>query len=110
MSIQRSCPRAKVDSRDRIEEANLFRALGDPHRLRIIATLSRARDEVCVCDFTDAFALNQPAVSHHLSVLREAGLVKCVRRGTWVYYSLASDFAQRVGKALDVILPKRMAA
>ena len=108
--MQRLSPPARVEKRDRTEEANLFKALADPHRLRIIATLSRSKHEVCVCDFTCAFALKQPAVSHHLSVLREAGLVDCVRRGTWVYYTLAPDASERIAAALDTIFTRRIAA
>jgi ArsR family transcriptional regulator len=69
-----------------MEEA-FFKALADEHRLRILATISRA-GEVCVCDLTDALPLLQPTVSHHLKVLRDAGLVVAERRGTWVYYRL----------------------
>ena len=54
MSMQRCCPPAVVDPADRIVEASLFKALADPHRLTILATLARADDEVCVCDFTGA--------------------------------------------------------
>jgi DNA-binding transcriptional ArsR family regulator len=107
MSIQRCCPPAKVDTQPRTSEADLFKALGDPYRLRILATLARSKHEVCVCDFTDAFPLNQPAVSHHLAVLRAAGLVKSVRRGTWVYYSLADNLAERIATALENIFPQR---
>ena len=99
-----------MDRRDRSAEASLFRALADEHRLRIVATLVRSKHEVCVCDFTDALPLRQPAVSHHLAVLREAGLVTCERRGTWVYYSLAADFDQRLEAALDTLVLKRIAA
>jgi len=108
--MQRACPPAKVDKRVRTEEANLFKALADPYRLRIVATLSRSKHEVCVCDFTDAFPLKQPAVSHHLGVLRDAGLVRCERRGTWVYYRLADDVSQRVEAALETVFPRRIAA
>ncbi len=107
MSIQRCCPPAKVDKNQRTTEAELFKALGDTYRLRILATLGRSKHEVCVCDFTDAFPLNQPAVSHHLGVLRDAGLVKSVRRGTWVYYSLADNLGERIATALDNIFPQR---
>src|SRR6516164_3759522 len=110
MSIQRMCPRAKVDKRDRSREAELFKAMADPYRLRIMATLSRTKHEVCVCDFTDAFPLKQPAVSHHLGVLRDAGIVECERRGTWVYYRLADDLSQRLVGALSDIISGRIAA
>jgi ArsR family transcriptional regulator len=104
------CPRAKVDKRDRSREAELFKAMADPYRLRIMATLSRTKHEVCVCDFTEAFPLKQPAVSHHLGVLRDAGIVECERRGTWVYYRLADDLSQRLEAALSDIISGRIAA
>ncbi|HEX8807262.1 MAG TPA: metalloregulator ArsR/SmtB family transcription factor, partial [Candidatus Aquilonibacter sp.] len=71
--------------------AALLKAAADPYRLRMLATLAAAADEVCVCEFTDALPLNQPTVSHHLRILREAKLVTCERRGTWVYYRIAPD-------------------
>jgi len=104
------CPRAKVDKRDRSREAELFKAMADAYRLRIMATLSRTKHEVCVCDFTEAFPLKQPAVSHHLGVLRDAGIVECERRGTWVYYRLADDLSQRLEAALSDIISGRIAA
>lgn len=87
-------------------DAALFKALADPHRLRILAQLADADDHVCVCDFTDCLPLNQPTVSHHLRILREAGLVTSERRGTWVYYRLAADAHTRLKGALDRTLGK----
>jgi len=110
MSMQRCCPPASVDQADRSEEAGIFKAIADPHRLTILATLARADDEVCVCDFTSALPLNQPTVSHHLKILRDAGLVTWERRGTWVYYRLASDASERLSGALRSILPERALA
>jgi DNA-binding transcriptional ArsR family regulator len=110
MSMQRCCPPAQVDASDRGEDAALFKALADPHRLTIVATLARAEDEVCVCDFTSALPLNQPTVSHHLKILRDAGLVVGERRGTWVYYRLAPDAGERLTRALRSILPERALA
>ncbi len=91
-----------------MQSAELFKALGDPHRLKILATLAAAAEEVCVCDFTDALPLNQPTVSHHLRVLREAGLVTCERRGTWVYYRLAADALDRARDAIDATLRREV--
>jgi ArsR family transcriptional regulator len=69
--------------------APMFKALGDPVRLRLLSMIASARGgEVCVCDLTGAFHLTGPTISHHLKVLREAGLVDSDRRGTWVYYRL----------------------
>jgi len=62
-----------------------FKALSDPTRVAIVNRLAQA-EETCVCDLTAAFDLSQPTISHHLKVLREAGLVTSARRGTWAYY------------------------
>jgi len=67
--------------------AQKFKALADPVRLRLLSLVaSHAGGEACVCELMPAFGLSQPTVSHHLKVLREAGLLQCERRGTWVYY------------------------
>jgi len=68
--------------------AVMFKALGDPVRLRLFSAIaSHADGEACVCDLPDV-GLSQPTVSHHLRKLREAGLVSADRRGTWVYYRI----------------------
>src|ERR1700736_977468 len=107
MSMQRCCPPAKVDQTERSDDAALFKALADPNRLAILATLARACDEVCVCDFTGALPLEQPTVSHHLRILRDAGLVTCERRGTWVYYRLAAGARDRIDAATNSVIPQR---
>jgi len=69
------------------ELARMFKALGDPVRLRILSLIaSHEGGECCVCDISPAFEVSQPTISHHLKTLREAGLLDCERRGTWVYY------------------------
>jgi ArsR family transcriptional regulator len=108
MSMQRCCPEARVHDRDVTAEAGLFKALGDPARAAIIATLARAEDEVCVCDFTAGLDLNQSTVSHHLKLLKDAGLVTSVRRGTWGYYSLAPGARDRIAAALRALLPEKV--
>lgn len=110
MSIQGCCPPKGLPAELFTESASLFKTIADPHRLTILATLARAEDEVCVCDFTGGLPLNQPTVSHHLRVLREAGLVTCERRGTWVYYRLAEDAAERLGGALAAVLQQKVKA
>src|ERR1700737_1027867 len=107
MSMQRCCPPAKVDPSDRAAETALFKALADPHRLTMLATMARAGDEVCVCDFTAGLPLNQPTVSHHLRVLKDAGLHAGTRRGTGVYYRLADAVREGIAAAVDAILPER---
>ncbi|MCL4534987.1 MAG: metalloregulator ArsR/SmtB family transcription factor [Bacteroidetes bacterium] len=69
------------------EAARLFRALADETRLAILRQL-RERGEVCACEFLACCELAQPTVSHHLKVLRDAGLVNAVKRGLWVHYTL----------------------
>ncbi len=67
--------------------AQMFKALADPVRLRLLSIVaSHVGGQACVCELTPAFDLSQPTISHHLRVLREAGLLECERRGTWVYY------------------------
>ncbi len=110
MSIQRCTPVAKVARADFSEHAGVFKALGDPHRLSIVATLASAKDEVCVCDFTAGLPLNQPTVSHHLKVLRETGLVTCERRGTWVYYRLAVGVATRLRQTVNSLFQEKAKA
>jgi ArsR family transcriptional regulator len=70
--------------------AGTFKALSDPTRVAIVNRLTTS-DAVCVCDLTAAFDLSQPTISHHLKILRDAGLVEAERRGTWAYYRLVPD-------------------
>jgi ArsR family transcriptional regulator, arsenate/arsenite/antimonite-responsive transcriptional repressor len=81
------------------ELAARFKALADPTRVAIVNRLAAA-DECCVCDLTGAFELSQPTISHHLKVLREAGLVESSRRGTWAYYRLVPEAVQRLRQTL----------
>lgn len=76
-----------------------FKALADPTRVAIINCLAQA-DEVCVCNLTDTFDLSQPTISHHLRILREAGLVESQRRGTWAYYRLVPEAIDALRGAL----------
>ncbi len=70
--------------------AAILEALGDETRLKMVQLLA-GHDSLCVCELQQAFDLGQPTISHHLRILREAGLVDVVRRGTWAYYSLRRD-------------------
>jgi len=108
MSMQRCCPPVEVACADFEGAATLLKAIADPYRMTMLATLATNDHEVCVCDFTDALPLNQPTVSHHLRILRDAGLVTCDRRGTWVYYQLAADAIERVGGALNAVFRRKV--
>jgi ArsR family transcriptional regulator, arsenate/arsenite/antimonite-responsive transcriptional repressor len=72
------------------EHARRFRALSEPARVAIVNRLASC-GESCVCDLVDVLGLAQPTVSHHLRILREAGLIDQERRGTWIYYHLVPE-------------------
>ena len=84
---------------ERDQLADRFKALADPTRVAIVNRLSGA-DEVCVCDLTAAFDLSQPTISHHLKVLREAGLVEATPRGTWAFYRVVPETLAGLAEAL----------
>jgi len=89
-----------MDSAAAAELAAVFRALSDPTRVSIVNRLA-CGEECCVCDLTDAFALSQPTVSHHLRILRDAGLVEAERRGTWAYYRLVPEAIERLREVFE---------
>nr|BFE36687.1 metalloregulator ArsR/SmtB family transcription factor [Actinomadura rugatobispora] len=79
--------REPLGEQDAAELSRMFKALSDPVRLRLLSLIaSHEGGEACVCDLIGPFEVSQPTISHHLKVLREAGLVGSERRGTWVYY------------------------
>lgn len=90
-------------SEDRAADlARMFRAIGDPVRLRMLSLIaSHEGGESCVCDISPAFELSQPTISHHLKVLREAGLLDCERRGTWVYYRVIPSALAQLAAVLS---------
>ena len=91
-------------------DIRLLQALADPTRLAIVRQLS-AEGGVCACDLTACCDVSQPTVSHHLKVLREAGVVDAERRGTWVYYRLRSEAATRLADIAASLRPaSRIAA
>ncbi|HEY8374388.1 MAG TPA: metalloregulator ArsR/SmtB family transcription factor [Pseudonocardiaceae bacterium] len=83
------------------ELARMFKALADPVRLRLLSLIASHSDgEACVCDLTGAFDLTGPTISHHLKVLREAGLLTGERRGTWVYYRMRTELLAQLATVL----------
>ena len=68
----------------------IFKALGDPTRLRIVQMLAH-NGETCVCKIVDEFEINQPAISHHMAKLKQAGLLNARKDGQWIHYSLKVD-------------------
>ncbi|MGQ0845513.1 MAG: ArsR/SmtB family transcription factor [Sporichthyaceae bacterium] len=85
------------------ELAAAFKALGDPVRLRLFSLIaSHADGEACVCDLTGDFDVSQPTISHHLKVLRDAGLLTSERRASWVYYRVVPDALAALATLLAV--------
>lgn len=82
--------------------ATLFKALADPHRVRIVNLLANAEEPVCVCEFMPQLGLSQPTVSFHLSKLRRVGLLEREQRGTWAYYSLNRAALGRLAEVFDI--------
>ncbi|MCX4556277.1 ArsR/SmtB family transcription factor [Streptomyces sp. GTA36] len=102
---------APLDEGQAAELAKAFKALGDPVRLRLLSMIaSREGGEVCVCELTPAFELSQPTISHHLKLLRQAGLIDCERRGTWVYYWVQPGVLDRLGAFLTTPQPAGVTA
>ena len=76
--------------------AELFRALGDPARVRIVNVLATSDEPVCVCHLIEPLGLSQPTVSHHMRKLLDAGLVEREQRGRWAYFSLRRDAVEKL--------------
>ena len=88
-------------------EVRLLAALADPTRLAIVRQLA-ADVETCACDFTASCDVGQPTISHHLRVLREAGIVTSERRRQWIFYRLAPHTADRLGAIARSLVPGGM--
>jgi ArsR family transcriptional regulator len=99
-----AAPMSRTRTTDPDPDVRLLSALADPTRLAIVRQLA-ADSETCACDFTSCCDVGQPTVSHHLRVLREAGLVTSERRGQWVWYRLAPDAAERLGAIARALVP-----
>ncbi len=80
---------------------SIAKALGDPIRVQIVDVLKKHAGEVCVCELVPLFDLSQPTVSHHLKVLRDAGIVGSERRGLWAYYYVNSDSLEELSTWLN---------
>lgn len=103
---------APLDADQAAELAKIFKALGDPVRLRLVSMIaSRGQGgEVCVCELTPAFDLSQPTISHHLKLLRQADLIDCERRGTWVYYWVLPGVLDKLAAFLTTAQPAGVTA
>ncbi|SPL99353.1 Arsenical resistance operon repressor [[Actinomadura] parvosata subsp. kistnae] len=95
-----SAPVPPLTSREAGSLAEVFKALGDPVRLELISMIA-AYGEPCVCDLTKAFDLAAPTISHHLKVLRKAGLIESRRQGTWIHYRAVPEKLAELSILLD---------
>lgn len=90
--------REPLSEADAADLAILLKAVADPVRLRLLSMIgSHIGGEACVCDLTGAFDLTAPTISHHLKILRTAGLIDGERRGTWVYYRIIPETVNKLG-------------
>src|SRR5262245_65406648 len=89
-----------LDPAEAEDLAGVFKALADPTRVAIVSRLASG-EKCCVCDLTAVFELSQPTVSHHLRILRDAGLVEAERRGTFAYYWLVPEAIGRLHAVLE---------
>ena len=82
-----------------------FKALADPNRLEIFRLIAAQAEPICACDIVDRFQVSQPTISHHLKVLREAGLIAASRRGVWAYYAPEPAGLALLQGAMAALLP-----
>jgi ArsR family transcriptional regulator len=87
-----------------------FKALADPTRLDVFRLIAAQEAPLCACDVVDRFPVSQPTISHHLKVLREAGLLIASRRGVWAYYAVDPRGLDLLRDALDELAPALVAA
>jgi ArsR family transcriptional regulator len=91
----------EVELEPAVRMAAVAKALGDPVRLQLVDVLRKHAGKVCVCELVALFDLSQPTVSHHLKVLREAGIVGSERRGLWAYYFVIPDALKELSRWLS---------
>jgi ArsR family transcriptional regulator, arsenate/arsenite/antimonite-responsive transcriptional repressor len=98
-------PAPEIDPATRARWVALFRALDDPTRLEIFRLIAAQSAPICVCDIVDRFDVSQPTISHHLKVLRDAGLVTVSRRGVWAYYAADPAGSEALQQAANDLTP-----
>ena len=92
---------ATLSDREAEATAALFKALGDPARVKIVNVLARSGDPVCACEFEPALGLSQGTVSHHLKRLTDAGLLDREQRGRWAFFSLSEAALERLSVLVE---------
>ena len=93
----------RLSARDSARATGVFKALADPNRLEILRLIGAQAGPVCVCDITERFELSQPTISHHLKVLRDAGLLTDSRAGIWSFYELDASATALLDEISNVV-------
>lgn len=91
-----------LSDEEAVATAELFKALADPARVRIVNLLATAGEPVCACNLNEPVGLSQPTVSHHLKRLVDAGLLEREQRGKWAYFSLKRDAVEKLSTVADL--------
>ena len=91
-----------LSDKEAVATAELFKALADPARVRIVNLLATAGEPVCACNLNEPVGLSQPTVSHHLKKLVDAGLLEREQRGKWAYFSLKRDAVEKLAAVADL--------
>ena len=91
-----------LDEAEALATAELFKALGDPARVRIVNLLATSAEPVCACELYEPLGLAQPTVSHHLKKLTDAGLLEREQRGKWAYFSLNRGAVEKLAAVADL--------
>jgi len=98
------CGLPEVDATWAEGTAGLMKAIADPTRLTMVASLWKSKTPICICDFTAGLGLSQPTISHHMAKLKDVGLVDSEKRGIWIYYRLRADLAPTTRKLLAQLI------
>jgi ArsR family transcriptional regulator, arsenate/arsenite/antimonite-responsive transcriptional repressor len=91
-----------LSDEEAIATAELFKALSDPARVRLVNLMATNGGAVCMCDLIEPVGLSQPTVSHHMKKLVDAGLVEREQRGKWAYFSLKRDAVEKLAVVADL--------
>lgn len=91
-----------LDESEALATAELFRALGDPARVRIVNRVATSAEPVCACELYEPLGLAQPTVSHHLKKLTDVGLLEREQRGKWAYFSLNPEAVEKLAAVADL--------
>ena len=91
-----------LSDEEAVATAELFKALGDPARVRIVNLVATSSEAVCACELEEPLGLSQPTVSHHLKKLTEAGLLEREQRGKWAYFTLKRDAVETLAAVADL--------